>query len=63
MVETSWGLAVAEDGRPAEAPSVLLEEPHQVSAAGSEVAEEDGISLILNMGRTTRCLRSPAVMD
>lgn len=63
MAEASWGLAEAEDDRLAEAPLDHLVVPRLVSEADSEVAEEAGISLILNMGRTTRWLHSTAARD
>lgn len=46
----SWGLVEAEGDHQAEAPSVLLVVPHQVSEADTEEAEEAVNSLTLNTG-------------
>lgn len=63
MAEASWGPVEAEGDHPAEAPSGHPEVLHLVSEVDSEVAEEAGISLILNTGRITRWLHSTAAMD
>jgi len=50
VAEATWGPAEVEGDRPAEVPSAHLGVPLLVSGAGSEVAEETEISLILNTG-------------
>lgn len=63
MGEDSWGPAEAEAGHPAEAPSGPPGVPHLVSGADTEEEEETEISLTLITGRTTKWLRSAAVVD
>lgn len=61
--EASWDLVEAEGDQPAGVPLDHPEALHPVSGGDSEVAEEAGISPILNTGRITKWLHSTAAMD